>query len=156
MYVTIDQIIDQLQNDKIVILDTDTIPGLSCLVKNKEQIIQLKGKPNNAPLSVLISNLNQLPLTSFEKQLLLASYGQSTIITSENIGVRLTAAPELIQIIERTGPLISTSCNLYGQPHVLDCLQAQRIFNVDYFQINSSKSSRPSRIIRADPFEVIR
>lgn len=149
-----EQAVEMLLNEQIIILDTETIPGLSALPSQSVKINMLKQRDLDQPCSILISNTKQLKLTNFEKQLLSVSCGYTTIITSQKIAVRLTINENLIAILEQTGPLISTSCNIHTQPFFEDIIQAAQFFQLPFFMIQ--KPFRASRIISAAPFKIIR
>uniref|UniRef100_A0AC34G9K6 Threonylcarbamoyl-AMP synthase n=1 Tax=Panagrolaimus sp. ES5 TaxID=591445 RepID=A0AC34G9K6_9BILA len=49
-----------LRNGGIIALPTDTIYGVSTLVKNSEKIYKLKHRPHEKPLGLFVANLNQI------------------------------------------------------------------------------------------------
>ncbi|WP_338972706.1 L-threonylcarbamoyladenylate synthase [Spiroplasma endosymbiont of Panorpa germanica] len=113
--------IELLKNNKIIILPTDTIYGLSGSVSKENQIKinNIKGSPKEKPLIVLISSLKQLPVEVFrDKKLLniLKLKKPTTVIipmidSSESIAIRLVKSNPIKKIISKVGPIFSTSAN---------------------------------------------
>lgn len=125
-----------IQQDKVLILPTDTIYGLCANAFSKkavERIFSIKKRPSNKPLIVLISNLRQLSLLTNEIPkdaiLLIEKFwpGPLTLIfkkhgevfndsknESKTIAVRLINDDFLKQVIEKSNPIVSTSANISG------------------------------------------
>lgn len=51
-------IIDQLQNNKAILMETDTVLGL--FSKNEELLYKLKQRPKEKKIVKLVNNLNQI------------------------------------------------------------------------------------------------
>jgi L-threonylcarbamoyladenylate synthase len=127
-----------LGEGKVVLLPTDTIYGLHALASNEAavaRIAELKGRDGTKPFIVLASSVDQFPdlgisadpgiLESLQaiwpapltailplQQPIAASRGASTL------AVRIPALDWLRALLERTGPLVSTSANRSGEPAV--------------------------------------
>ncbi|WP_434334468.1 Sua5/YciO/YrdC/YwlC family protein [Mycoplasma capricolum subsp. capricolum] len=118
----INKAIELLKNNQIVILPTDTIYGLSAIysLENQIKINQVKKADINKPLIVLISSLDQLDkldiLDLTDKNFLLNTDPTTVIFktTSSSIAIRLVKRNDIKQIINNTGPIISTSVNIHG------------------------------------------
>uniref|UniRef100_A0A914YRS1 Threonylcarbamoyl-AMP synthase n=1 Tax=Panagrolaimus superbus TaxID=310955 RepID=A0A914YRS1_9BILA len=131
-----------LRNGGIIALPTDTIYGVSTLVKNSEKIYKLKHRPHEKPLGLFVANLKQIEkfsnvtvLTSLLNELL---PGPVTLIfqrsselskdfnpTTENVGIRI---PEqnFVQLLTQEfpdEPIAQTSANLSGTPESPLCIQ---------------------------------
>ena len=129
-----------ISSGKVVILPTSTIYGLSCAYDNKnalEKIYELKQRPKNLPFIVLISKIDSLlqlaseingtadiliknywtgkntaPLTLvFKKNISLDSFISEG---SEKIAIRLDGLELLKNIIDLSGPIVSTSATISG------------------------------------------
>lgn len=151
---TINQAVEAINGNQIIILDTDTIPGLSCNLATQEKLRAFKEKPADAKFCVLISDLKQVPLCSRARELLIASCGQTTIITDFPFGIRLTNSQQLKEIIDQTGPVVTTSINKHNMPAITNCKTAHQVFQLPYFELPRRRT--PSRIIKLNPFEIIR
>lgn len=136
--VQISQIARLLLDGKVVLLPTDTIYGLHALAMNDAavaRIVDIKGREETKPFIVLASSVGQLtqlgisadpdllrsldtiwpaPLTAILPLVhpIAASRGAATL------AVRIPALDWLRELIERTGPLVSTSANRSGEPPV--------------------------------------
>ncbi|MGZ5433642.1 MAG: L-threonylcarbamoyladenylate synthase [Thermoanaerobaculia bacterium] len=124
------EIADALTSGAVVLMPTDTIYGLHAVEANPEAVArigEMKGRDENKPFIVLASSVSQFPdlgitarpeivnaLDSIWPAPLTAIVprGRSTV------AVRIPALEWLRALIERTGPLISTSANRSGEPAV--------------------------------------
>ena len=124
------QIADALMGGAVVLLPTDTIYGLHAVAANEEavaRIAEMKGRDETKPFIVLASSVSQFPdlgitappeivkaLDSIWPAPLTAILprGEATL------AVRVPALEWLRALIERTGPLVSTSANRGGEPAV--------------------------------------
>lgn len=136
-------IIQIINQGNIVALPTDTIFGLVGLVENDQvidEIYKIKNRPIDKPLPIIVANWEQAQaIGSFSEELieyLQASFlkGQVTVIVKkqasfnknnywkrwENIAIRVTNSKPLKEIINETGPLVATSCNISSQPPIND------------------------------------
>lgn len=125
-----------LRDGKVVLLPADTIYGLHAIALDQqavERIGEIKGRDETKPFIVLASSMEQLeqlgiaaerdvlqalrslwpaPLTAILplRQPIAASRGANTL------AVRIPALDWLRELIEWTGPLVSTSANRSGEP----------------------------------------
>lgn len=153
-----------LKKEKVVVLPTDTIYGLSCLATSSEaikKIAAIKGRPldKEKPFLILVASvaqakkfvhLNDLQNQTWKKLrekksvtvILPAKDGlaKELINKTGGIGLRLPASDFLRKIIRlSTGPLVSTSFNIH-QEEVFSEMSEAAIF----FQ---KRSQRPDLII---------
>ena len=124
----------------VVLLPTDTIYGLHALADHAtavQRIVAMKGRGEDKPFVVLAANISQIetlgaiftkatrdavqelwpgPLTAIVplREPIAASRGASTI------AVRVPDLEWLRALLERTGPLASTSANRSGEPPIID------------------------------------
>ncbi len=128
-----------IKSGELVAFPTETVYGLGASVFNPkaiEQIFQVKGRPQDNPLIVHISSLQQLELIVEELpkefEVLAESFfpGPLTLILPKKesvpsivsanlptIGVRMPAHPIAQLLIEGVGvPLVAPSANLSGKP----------------------------------------
>lgn len=79
----------------------------------------------------------------------------------QSLAVRIPDDPALLELLRQTGPLLTSSANLSGQPTAVNVGQAQKYFadKVDFYVDGGDLSDRlPSTIIRVldDAIEVVR
>ena len=129
-----------LQRRGVVLLPTDTIYGLHALAGNADavqRIVDIKGRGEDKPFAVIAASAAQLehlgatfgartrailddlwpgPFTAVVpiRQPIAASRGASTI------AVRVPDLEWLRELLDRTGPLASTSANRRGEPPITD------------------------------------
>lgn len=162
------------------LLPSDTIYGLSCLALDRAAVAKLhtiKLRDAAKPFIILISTLKMLDLLSIEnvnrQSLALHWPGFITIILDapnsprwltlglNTLAIRMPNNEKLLSLIDKCGPLISTSANLKNQPTVTNAVDAQNIFGekLDFYVDSGVKDNKlPSTIVRlvGDKFEIIR
>jgi len=148
----IDLLTQELALGKVVVLPTDTIYGFSCLASNRlavRRIYQLKQRPFNEPLLILVSSLKMLreyvqvsasQMVEIKKNqkgkrpttFVLTGRGRLSrelASTSGGLAVRLPKNDFLIKIINKVGQaLVSTSFNITGQPPINDLSLVRKYF----------------------------
>lgn len=132
-----------LADGEVVAIPTETVYGLAADATNKkavEKIFKAKGRPQDNPLIVHVSNLEQLKklvvkIDDTEKKLIDKFWpGPLTIIFKSNktvadnvsagldsIGIRMPNNSTTLKIIEKSGkPLAAPSANISGRPSPTD------------------------------------
>lgn len=129
---------DLLKSGQVVAIPTETVYGLAADISNKtavKQIFALKGRPENHPLIIHISNIEQL--TDYAVQvpdyaLQLARHfwpGPLTLVLfksdlvgdwvtggQDTVGIRMPNHPLALQLIKQVGsPLAAPSANRFGK-----------------------------------------
>lgn len=156
----IEQIAREILNKKIAVLPTDTIYGLHCLALEQSlinRIYELKQRPEKMPLITLISDISDLDnlgisLNNFEKDQTSKYWpGPNTLIINER-SFRLPNNEFLNKLLQFTGPLVSTSANLHGQPNAKNVQEAQNYFGdgVDLYVDNGELNNPPSSIYKIE------
>ena len=146
---TVEKISALFAGGKVGVLPTATIYGLSCIYDDEDavkKIYLIKKRKSGTPFIVLISSISQLKMLAGEisdpVKKLIAKYWDTkkpyplTLILPKNestgsfitggrstIAIRMAGLKTIRDIIDRTGPIISTSATLSGtlnQPRTLD------------------------------------
>jgi len=124
------EIADALIAGSVVLMPTDTIYGLHAVAANEEavaRIAEMKGRDETKPFIVLASSVDEFPdlgITAPPEILNdLASIWPAPLTAilprgASTLAVRIPAVDWLRALIERTGPLVSTSANRAGEPPV--------------------------------------
>lgn len=124
------EIAEHLGRGAVILMPTDTIYGLHAVASNEEavaRIADLKGRDETKPFIVLASSVDQFPelgITATPEILTaLASLWPAPLTAilprgTGTLAVRIPALDWLRTLIERTGPLVSTSANRSGEPPV--------------------------------------
>lgn len=174
--------ISRFNNDSIGVIPTDTIYGISCKVSNKnlvEKIYKIKNRDLSKPLIILISDVLDLNLFNItidekiQKHLKLLWPGPNTIILpcphekfkylhrgTNQIAFRIPNKPQLIDLLKKTGPLVSTSANPEGQPPAKSVEEAQKYFTntIDFYIDEGILDNKASTIykIENNKLEILR
>lgn len=126
----LNQIASALTGGAVVLMPTDTIYGLHAVATNAEavaRIVEIKGRDGQKPFILLASSVEQLSdlgiTATPEIVAALASIWPAPLTAilprgESTLAVRVPALDWLRALIERTGPLVSTSANRSGEPAV--------------------------------------
>jgi len=165
----LDEIDQTVREGGVVLLPTDTIYGLHALATDQraaDRVAEIKGRADTKPFVVLGASLNQLeeigiavrpevrnalqqlwpaPLTAILplNHPIPASRGAATL------AVRVPALEWLRELLERTGPLLSTSANRSGEPPIEDAKNLARELQnqLDGVADGGPSRSEPSTIV---------
>lgn len=160
-------------------MPSDTVFGLSCCALDEPAVKRLhniKDRDKNKPFIVLISTMAQLNdlgiITSDVAPALQYWPGPLTIICeaegaplwlhrgTKTLAVRQPDDKTLRGLIDKVGPLVSTSANLAGQKPVRTMDSAKKYFGdkLDFYVDKGIINKKPSTIIRAtfSKVEVVR
>lgn len=136
--VQLSEIAGSLRDGNVVLMPTDTIYGLHALALDEAavaRVADLKGREETKPFIVLASSLDELPRLGISASPSILRALQSiwpaplTAILpllqpipasrgASSLAVRIPALEWLRGLVERTGPLVSTSANRSGEPPV--------------------------------------
>jgi L-threonylcarbamoyladenylate synthase len=164
----------------VVVIPTDTVYGLVARaqdVKAVERLYSLKSR-DNKPGTLIGMSIDQLVELGFKRRYLKAVAqfwpgAVSVVLPCSNVGLeylslgrpdialRIPDDDDLRSLLELTGPILTTSANLPGQPPATTIDEARAYFNnrVDaYFDGGNLAKRQPSTIIKVidDGVEVIR
>lgn len=168
----------QLNQGKVGVIPTDTVYGLCARAGDKsavQKMYQLKSR-GNKPGTLIAADIIQLVGLGIKKRYLTAveNYwpGPISIIIPtgpvlnylhlgrQSLAVRVPKNAELQELLTQTGPLITTSANLPGQPPAENIEQTKKYFGdiVDFFVDGGMINNQSSTIIRVvdDAVEVVR
>lgn len=163
-----EKVVELIKNGAAGFMPSDTIYGLSCRALDEhtvEKLRAIKEREQHKPFIVLISDVSQLDklsATSPPKKLVRYWPGPLSIVLDAprapnwltekggTLAVRLPADERLCQLIAKTGPIVSTSANLTGQPAITDPATARKIFGdrLDFYVDSGELNGRPSTIVR--------
>ena len=160
------------------VLPTDTLYGLVCRASDKEAVqrLYLLKKREGKPGTVVAASMEQLVALGVKKRYLKAveqfwPNAISVIVPCSeleylhlglfSLAVRIPRDPALVTLLEKTGPLLTTSANLPGEPQAANIQEVQAYFGdtVDFYVDGGDLSNRqPSTLIRIvdDAIEVLR
>jgi len=122
----LDELADVLKRGGVALLPTDTIYGLHALAGDERAIARIKtmkGRGEDKPFVVIASSIGQLAALGATVPAGLAEVWPAPLTAVLACGERTIAAriPDLgwlRALLDRTGPLVSTSANRSGEPPV--------------------------------------
>jgi tRNA threonylcarbamoyl adenosine modification protein (Sua5/YciO/YrdC/YwlC family) len=150
---------------------TDTLYGLAADPFREDAlnaIFDLKGRPTNKPLAILVASLEQgMSIASLSDRAIDLSDlhwpGALTLVLPRlasappwlghagrrTVGLRCPDHPVALELLEACGPLAVTSANLAGQESVLNHLDAKDLFGdtVSVYLEGKAKGGQASTII---------
>lgn len=160
----IEEAVEVIKSGRIVAFPTETVYGIgvNCFDKNAiKRLFEVKKRPYNKPISVLVSNINMINKVakdiSKEEQKIIQKFfpGPLTIILNKNekvpniltnnqndIGIRMPSEKKALELIEKSQvPIATSSANITGEECNLDIKSVKNIFKqkVDYY-IDGGKS----------------
>lgn len=145
----LDHAVTYLKNGEVVAFPTETVYGLGADATNEEavkKIFAAKGRPNDNPLIIHISNVDQLEsyvqsIPEAAKKVIAHFWpGPCTIILRkkgaiapsvtgglDTVGVRMPDHPVALELIEKVGiPLAAPSANSSGKPSPTTALHVKK------------------------------
>jgi L-threonylcarbamoyladenylate synthase len=172
----------KLKQGEVAIIPTDTIYGIvgsAKIPETVERIYTLKSRKTKKPLVILISSLSDLEifkikLTRAEKEILEKVWpGKVSVILpcpqekffylhrgKKSLAFRLPEKKNLLEIIKKTGPLVSTSANPEGLPYAKTISEAKKYFGkeISLYADEGKLDSLPSTLIeiRNEKMEILR
>lgn len=176
----IEKIVNELEKGNLVITPTDTIYGIMGDATNEKtinKIYQIKNRPFNKPLIILMDSYNMIKeytknITT-EEEILIKEFmpGLVTIILEKNekinnlitantsyVGIRIPDNQELLEIIKKLGrPIISTSANISDEEVITNIKQLDEKLknNISYIYDGGEIKSRSSIIVKFDNHKII-
>jgi L-threonylcarbamoyladenylate synthase len=171
-----DKIVSLLKSGAIGLLPTDTIYGLSAVAMKKdavEKIHNLKKRDDKKPLIVLVSSIKQFQLLGindsqpkaikkywpgplsviFESFVILKWLDLGT----KSLAVRMPDNKELLDLIKKTGPIVSSSANLQGQKPASSVKEAEEFFgsSLDFYVDVGPLEGQPSTLAKIENNQLI-
>jgi L-threonylcarbamoyladenylate synthase len=174
------KLIKLLNEGAVGVIPTDTVYGLVCRAADQASVARLYGLKNRIKkLGTLIAaDIPQLVELGMKQRYLKAIEqiwpGAVSVVIpfsdpagsylrqgKMDIAVRLPADKAVVQLLSKTGPLLTTSANLPDQPPAATIQSAREYFKdtVDFYVDGGDLSNRqPSTIIRVvdDAIEILR
>lgn len=170
------KIITSLNNNRLVIIETDTVFGViaKATKENEIKINEFKKRDITKKVSVIFPNKNMLysylyDISYYKKEYMEEKLpGKYTFIvklrnfsnfTREDFGVRITGNEYLQTIIKEVGPVLASSCNITGNLPLSNSNDIEKEFSTSDIDIVASDKilNSPSTIISLiNDIEIIR
>jgi len=173
------QLARALAQGAVGILPTDTVYGIVCSAKNESAVARLYEAKHrdHKPGTIIAASIAQLIALGIDEQVLqtvapwwpsplsvVAPCGQDLYYLHQglnSLAVRVPAQQELRDLLTETGPLLTSSANLPGEPPATNLTEAKAYFgrSVDFY-VDGGDLSRhqPSTVVKIvdDAIEVLR
>lgn len=158
----------------VIAYPTETVYGIGALATDVgalQRVYQIKNRPLNQPLSIAVSSMEMLKSVAkveCEDFILKFLPGPVTVILKKNkilpdiltarskyVGIRWPDNKMALDLINQTGPIVSTSANLHGEK---DPVRAEEVkIPVDYvLDGGPCKYGAPSTIVDLHEYTVVR
>lgn len=171
MKTSLDTAIQLLKEESVIALPADTLYGFSASIystKAIKKIFSLKKRDQDKPFIILVSSFSELknltkPINHSIEDILKKCFpGSNTFIFSANekvpkivsanfdtIAIRIPECPLVRNIIEKTGPLVSTSINIQNSPPAKTEEEITEVFGEDFPIFFSQKplKNTPSSVV---------
>jgi L-threonylcarbamoyladenylate synthase len=173
------EIIQLINDGHIGVLPTDTVYGIVCKASNKESVkllYETKRRGQTKPGTIIAANENQLIELGFNKSDLSQSkrflnLGISVIMDMDSSksylnfqastqAARIIKSGLLHQLLEKTGPLLTSSANNPGESPVKSVKEAVEVFGdrIEFYVDGGEMNISPSTILKINNngLEIIR
>lgn len=158
----------------IIAYPTETVYGIGALATDEKavsQVFRVKRRPESQPLSIAVSNLEMMyEVAEVEHIDFIQRFlpGPVTVILKKKpelpailtagsayVGIRFPDHPMALDLLNRTGPIVSTSANLHGEP---DPVTADEVtVDVDYLLDGGrAKYAGSSTIVDLNEYKIVR
>jgi L-threonylcarbamoyladenylate synthase len=165
---------DIVRNGGIIAYPTETVYGIGVLATDAraiKRVFEVKRRPESMPLSIAVSSMEMLrDVAEVEHRKFIEEFlpGPVTVILrkkpvlpdaltagSAYVGIRFPDHAIALDLISRTGPIVSTSANLHGEP---DPVTADEVsVDVDYLVDGGrAKYAGSSTIVDLHEYKIIR
>jgi tRNA threonylcarbamoyl adenosine modification protein (Sua5/YciO/YrdC/YwlC family) len=122
----LDEIADVLRAGGVVLLPTDTIYGLHAVATNEQAVARIrsmKARGDDKPFVIIASSVEQLEklgamIPDALRQIWPAPLTAILASGAKTVAARVPDLPWLRSLLDRTGPLVSTSANRSGEPPI--------------------------------------
>ena len=163
-----------MANGGIIAYPTETVYGVGALAMDVgavRRVFMVKRRPESMPLSIAVSSIEMMrSIAEIERLEFIMRFlpGPVTVILKKKpiipdmltagsgyVGIRFPDHPVALNLIERTGPVVSTSANLHGKP---DPVSAGEVtIDVEYvLDGGRSKYAGPSTIVDLHQYTIVR
>lgn len=168
--VTLEQAMHLLQAGHIGVLPTDTLMGVVGSAHNREavnRLYRLKDRQKK-PGTLIAATLEQLVQLGLKRRYLVVGQqywpGPVSVVVpcasnemaylhlgKQSLAVRIPRSDFLVQLLEQTGPLLSTSANMPGKPPATQASEAYAYFgeSVDFYvEPHQAMLHEPSTVVQ--------
>lgn len=133
MKISLIDAIQAVKAGQVIAVPTDTVYGFVAIPEAASRIYALKQRSEMKPLITFISKKEDLHFLPKEAEPLISAYwpGPLTLVLDGH-SYRIPNHPMVLALLEKTGPLVSTSANLSGEPPALTIKEIESQFGVEF------------------------
>lgn len=164
--------------NKIGVIPTDTLYGISCLALNQElvsRVYEIKNRNETKPFIVIISNIKDVVKLGAYLTPQIEEYAKnvwpgpvSILLPIDKSGFeylhkgtgyiafRIPKKVNLLKMLEQTGPLVSTTANISGKEPAKNIQKAIEYLGdrIDFYIDEGSLDNPPSRVVKIENREI--
>jgi L-threonylcarbamoyladenylate synthase len=153
----LDEIAEVLRAGGVALLPTDTIYGLHAMATNGQAVARIrsmKERGDDKPFVIIASSVDQLEklgatIPDALRSIWPAPLTAIVVLGETTIAARIPALPWLRALLDRTGPLVSTSANRSGEPPITspEMLADDLLVALDALLDAGPREGQPSTIV---------
>jgi tRNA threonylcarbamoyl adenosine modification protein (Sua5/YciO/YrdC/YwlC family) len=153
----LDEIADVLRGGGVALLPTDTIYGLHALAIDEQAVARIrsmKERGDEKPFVIIASSVEQLEtlgatIPDVLREIWPAPLTAILAVGEKTIAARVPDLTWLRELLDRTGPLISTSANRSGEPPITtpEMLATDLLESLDALLDAGLREGQPSTIV---------
>jgi len=153
----LDELADVLRGGGVALLPTDTIYGLHAVATDQQAVARIrimKGRDGDKPFVVIASSIDQLASLGARIPPVLSGLWPAPLTAvlasgATTIAARIPDLTWLRSLLDRTGPLVSTSANRSGEPPIVtpEMLARDLLDSLDALLDQGPREGKPSTIV---------
>ena len=151
----IDAAVAALLDGRVVAIPTDTVYGLAALPSARATLFELKRRPPEVHVPVLVADIEQAATVGELHPLMEAHWpGPLTVVVRRldgeppgTVGLRCPDDDLVRDLCRRAGPLAVTSANLHGQPTPPDATGVAALFPDIVVVDGGVRAGEPSTVV---------
>ena len=170
----LDEAVAALQRGEVIVVPTDTVYGVACLLPFTARLFEVKERPTDVALPVLVADeaqAREIAQVSDVAAALMAEHwpGGLTLVLPRadgfdadlggtdpsTVGVRVPNHEIPRELARRVGPLVTTSANLHGRPTPPTAAEVREQLDVAVVLDGGRCDGAPSTVVRVDGDEVV-
>jgi tRNA threonylcarbamoyl adenosine modification protein (Sua5/YciO/YrdC/YwlC family) len=139
-----------LKRGEVVGIPTDTVYGIVTLPAFGERLYEVKGRPRDLELPILIADASDVSLSARAAQLGARFWPGRLTIVDAGVGYRVPDHDVPRELARRVGPLASTSANKHGEPPLTTAAEVAQLDGVAAVIDGGVCDGAPSTVVRVN------
>lgn len=150
----LDDAVAALERGEVVGIPTDTVYGIVTLPAFSDRLYEVKGRPRELELPILIADATDVELSPLAAQLATRFWPGKLTIVDGGVGHRVPDHIVPRELARRVGPLASTSANKHGEAPLTTAAEVAAIDGIAVVIDGGTCVGAPSTVVRVDGDQV--